>query len=302
MNKYLVSFALVIAFLNVNAQWSDPEVKIMNDAARKGVAGSFIKLSDGITHYEKAGTGKKGVVVLVHGFSVPYFIWNGFFENLVKEGYLVIRYDEFGRGYSDRLKKEYTSDVYSRQIFDLIKGLSIKEPISLIGVSFGGIVSANFTLAYPKLVNKLVLIDPASETEKNKKNVTEQAFDEMMAKSSEARANGQLEDFKYPANFPNWVNDYKVQMQYKGTRKALVSTTYHYDTISYLDRYKSLQNLNKRVLLIWGTEDHAVPFKYSDSIRATLNVQFLSISDAGHLPYLEKPEIANKEVIEFLKK
>ena len=91
-------------------------------------------------------------------------------------------------------------------------------------------------------------------------------------------------------------------MQYKGTRKALVSTTYHYDNISYLDRYKSLQNLNKRVLLIWGTEDHAVPFKYSDSIRATLNVQFLSISDAGHLPYLEKPEIANKEVIEFLKK
>jgi pimeloyl-ACP methyl ester carboxylesterase len=26
------------------------------------------------------------------------------------------------------------------------------------------------------------------------------------------------------------------------------------------------------------------------------------ISDAGHLPYLEKPAIANKAVVEFLKK
>jgi len=300
MNKYLVSFAFVIAFLNVNAQWSDPEVKIMNDAARKGVAGSFIQLSDGVTHYEKAGTGKKGVVVLVHGFSVPYFIWNGFFEHLVQEGFQVIRYDEFGRGYSDRLEKDYTSKVYSQQLYDLIKGLSIKVPVSLIGVSFGGIVSTNFTLAYPKLVNKLILIDPASE--RNKTNGTEQSFDEMMAKSSDARAKGQLEDIKYPANFPNWVNDYKVQMQYKGTRKALVSTRYHYDTIPYLDRYKSLQNLNKPVLLIWGTEDHTVPLKYSDSIRSTLNVQFLSISDAGHLPYLEKPAIANKAVVDFLNK
>ena len=288
------------AAINVHAQWSDPEVKIMDAAARKGVAGSFIKLSDGITHYEKAGTGKSGVVVLVHGFSVPYFIWNGFFENLVKEGYQVIRYDEFGRGYSDRLTKDYTAKVYTQQLYDLINGLSVKEPVNIIGVSFGGIVSTNFTLAHPRLVKKMVLIDPASE--RNKTIATEQSFDEMMAKSSDARAKGQLEDFKYPANFPNWVENYKVQMQYKGTRKALVSTRYHYDTIPYLDRYKSLQKLHKPILLIWGTEDHTVPLKYSDSIRATLNVKFLSISDAGHLPYLEKPEITNKEVIDFLKR
>jgi pimeloyl-ACP methyl ester carboxylesterase len=300
MNKYILIICMAVAVLNVNAQWSDPEVKLMDANARKGVSGSFIKLSDGITHFEKAGTGKNGVVVLVHGFSVPYFIWNGFFENLVKEGYQVIRYDEFGRGYSDRLNKNYTSTVYTQQLYDLIKGLSIKQPINLIGVSFGGIVSANFTLSYPNLVKKLVLIDPVSE--RNKTFGTELAFDEMMAKSSDARANGQLEDFKYPANFPHWVEDYKVQMQYKGTRNALVSTRFHYDSIPYLDRYKSLQNLQKPVLLIWGTEDHTVPLKYSDSIRSILNVQFLSISDAGHLPYLEKPIIANKELIDFLKK
>ena len=285
-------------FLQASAQWKDPEQKEMNEDARKGVSGSFIQLSDGITHYEKAGEAKNGVVVLVHGFSVPYFIWNGFFENLVKQGYLVIRYDEYGRGYSDRLKKEYTSSVYTKQLKDLIKELKIKMPVNIIGVSFGGIVATNFTLAYPQLVKKMVLIDPASERNKNK--FTEQQLEKWMGINSDKRANSQLEDFKYPDKFPNWVDDYKVQMQFKGTRMALASTEFHYDTVYYLDRYKSLDNLKKPILLIWGTDDHTVPFKYSDSIKAVLNVRFLPVPDAGHLPYLEKPEIVNKEVVEFL--
>jgi pimeloyl-ACP methyl ester carboxylesterase len=124
----------------------------------------------------------------------------------------------------------------------------------------------------------------------------------MMGKYSEKRAVSQLDDFVHPENFPNWVSNYKVQMQYKGTRKALVSTLFHYDTVSNLDRYKSLQNLHKPILLIWGTEDHTVTYNYSDSIRSLLKVDFLSVSDAGHLPYLEKPELVNKKVVDFLKK
>lgn len=299
MLKSIFVFFFSILLIQSNAQWKDPEQKEMNADARKGVSGNFIKLTDGITHYEKTGEAKHGVVVLVHGFSVPYFIWNGFFENLVKQGFQVIRYDEFGRGYSDRLNKNYTSAVYTQQLKDLLKELKIKTPINIIGVSFGGIVSTNFALAYPHLVKKIILIDPASERNNNKGTV--QDLEKWMGMNSDLRANSQLEDFKYPNLFPNWVSDYKVQMQYKGTRMALASTRFHYDSVAYLDRYKSLNSLKKPVLLIWGTEDHTVPLKYSDSIKAVLSVRFLSVSDAGHLPYLEKPGIVNQEVIQFLR-
>jgi hypothetical protein len=47
-----------------------------------------------------------------------------------------------------------------------------------------------------------------------------------MGLNSEKRAESQLEDFKYPNNFPGWVANYKVQMQYKGTRMALASTRF----------------------------------------------------------------------------
>ena len=295
----LVILFSTILFIESNAQWVDPEQKEMNASARKDVSGSFIQLSDGVTHYEKAGIAKNGVVILVHGFSVPYFIWNGLFEQLVKEGFQVIRYDEFGRGYSDRLKKNYTSSVYSNQLKDLIKGLHINTPVNIIGVSFGGIVSANFTLAYPALVKKVILIDPASA--RNNIQGTVEETENFMGMNSDKRAASQLEDFVHPENFPNWIADYKVQMQYKGTRRALASTRFHYDTVNYLDRYKSLDTFKKPILLIWGTEDHTVPIQYSDSIRAVLKAQFLAVPQVGHLPHLEKPAIVNKAVIDFLK-
>ncbi len=298
LKSILVLFASIYC-LQSSAQSKDPEQKEMNATARKGVSGSFIQLSDGITHYEMAGSPKQGVVVLVHGFSVPYFIWNGFFETLVSQGFQVIRYDEFGRGYSDRLKKNYTSAVYTLQLKDLLKGLKINTAVNIIGVSFGGIVSTNFTLAYPQLVKKVILIDPASERNNNKGTVQE--LEKWMGLNSDKRAESQLEDFKYPNKFPNWIADYKVQMQYKGTRMALASTRFHYDSLTYLERYKNLNSLKKPVLLIWGTEDRTVPLKYSDSIKAILNVRFLEVKDAGHLPYLEKPEIVNKEVVQFLR-
>ena len=53
MNKSLLLIVVAFIAINTNAQFKDPEQKIMNAEARKGVEGSFIKLSDGFTHYEK---------------------------------------------------------------------------------------------------------------------------------------------------------------------------------------------------------------------------------------------------------
>src|ERR1044071_7303856 len=78
------------------------EIKAMDDEARKNVPGQFIKLSEGFTHYEMSGADTGKVVILVHGFSVPYYIWDATYDSLAQNGFHVIRYDEFGRGFSDR--------------------------------------------------------------------------------------------------------------------------------------------------------------------------------------------------------
>ena len=79
----------------------------MNNEARKGIPGQFIKLTNGITHYQSGGPDTGKTIILVHGFSVPYYIWDTTYDSLVQNGLHVIRYDLFGRGYSDRPDVKY---------------------------------------------------------------------------------------------------------------------------------------------------------------------------------------------------
>jgi pimeloyl-ACP methyl ester carboxylesterase len=253
----------------------------------------------GQTHYELDGQDTGKVVILIHGFSVPYYIWDGTFEYLVEHGFRVLRYDLYGRGFSDRPDVLYNKKLYLDQIKELIEQLHLKKPVSLVGVSFGGILATDFTSDYPELVNKVVLIDPGYTTMIPK--VPEFIPEIKETITANDRANGQMEDFIYPELHPDWVKQYLPQMEYKGFRRSLISTTYNYH---YNGRESStlLNSRHKPVLLIWGKEDKTVPYTYSDSIRSVLKTQFLPVDDAAHLPHLEKPEIVNPAIVTFLKK
>lgn len=271
----------------------------MDAAARVNVNGQFIALTDGITHYERGGTDTGKIVILVHGFSVPYYIWNGTYDSLVQHGFHVIRYDEFGRGFSDRPDAVYNPALYRKQLFDLITSLQLKVPVNVAGVSFGGAVVTDFALHYPQLIDKIILIDPVFAF--GRKQDLEIIANYKMAIGHQKQAAGQLEDFKYPERFTGWVEKYKVQMQYKGFRHALISTINNYSGDSIISNYRSLNALHKKILLIWGREDKTVPFNYSDSLQQIVKVNFFAVDDAGHLPYLEQPLLVNEKIISFLK-
>jgi pimeloyl-ACP methyl ester carboxylesterase len=270
----LAAVVLVIVF-----EVNNVESQSMDEVARKSAPGKFISLRGGITHYEIGGSDTAQTVVLVHGFSVPYYIWGGTFDSLVKAGYQVIRYDEFGRGYSDRPDGAYTPAFYRTQLSDLITALKLKAPLTLAGVSFGGAVATDFAVHYPALVDKVILEDPVFNF--RKAGAPETVVDFYMALNHEKQATGQLDDFKYPALFPGWVEQYRPQMQYKGFRHALASTLINYSGDSIIANYRKLNSLGKEVLLIWGTEDQTVTYNFSDSLRRILKADFLSVDDAG---------------------
>ncbi|HVW97385.1 MAG TPA: alpha/beta hydrolase [Mucilaginibacter sp.] len=277
---------------------SDFEKKELTDAERKGTSGEYIKLSQGVTHYQIAGPDTGKTVILVHGFSVPYYIWDGTFAYLAAQGFRVLRYDQYGRGFSDRPDVNYTRELYQTQITDLISQLKLKTPVTLIGVSFGGGITTDFTCKHPELVGKVVLIDPVYPWKKP--SAPEFYTDYEEATGGQERADGQLADFKYPERHPQWVSKYLVQMHYKGFRHALVSTRYHYNYNGRRDN-TCLNAAGKKVLLIWGKDDHTVPFTYSDSVRSVLKAEFFPVDDAAHLPYIEQADTVNKRISNFLK-
>lgn len=291
----------VLAFIGLYIFYKikNVETKTMDAEARRNTNGQFIQLTDGITHYEIAGADTAQTIVLVHGFSVPAYIWGATFDSLVQQGFRVVRYDEFGRGFSDRPDVDYTPALYRKQLHDLIHSLKLKTPVHIAGLSFGGAVVTDFAVRYPSLIDKMILVDPVYRF--RSAGGTEAVVNYAMAIDPEKQAGGQLEDFKYPEQFPNWVDQYKVQMQYKGFRHALISTLIHFPGDTIVSNYHKLDALNKKILLIWGKEDQTVTFNYSDSLRKDVRMDFFPVDDAKHLPHLEKPLSVNQKIVSFLK-
>jgi pimeloyl-ACP methyl ester carboxylesterase len=291
----LISVSILIGCLYF---FKDREKKEITDTDRKNAGGQYVMLKQGYTHYQIAGPDTGKTVILIHGFSVPYYIWDGTFEYLVNQGFRVIRYDMYGRGFSDRPYITYDKQLYMNQLSELISKLHIKTPVSLAGISFGGEVTTDFACLHPELVNKVILIDPGYKNAKPPVPQFVTIFEEAI--TADDRAMGQLSDFKYPQNHPHWVSQYKVQMEYKNFRWAIASTRYNYP-YKGLESSACLNTKHKPVLLIWGQEDHTVPFKYSDSIRSVLKTDFFPVPDAAHLPSIEKADTVNAKIVSFLK-
>jgi pimeloyl-ACP methyl ester carboxylesterase len=291
----LISVSILIGCLYF---FKDREKKEITDTDRKNAGGQYIMLSQGNTHYQIAGPDTGKTVILIHGFSVPYYIWDGTFEYLANEGFRVIRYDMYGRGFSDRPYISYNKQLYMNQLSELISKLHIKTPVSLAGISFGGEVTTDFACLHPELVNKVILIDPGYKNIRPAVPQFVTIFEEAI--TADDRAMGQLSDFKHPQNYPQWVSKYRVQMSYKNFRWAIASTRYNYP-YNGLESSACLNTKNKPVLLIWGKEDHTVPFKYSDSIRSVLKTDFFPVPDAAHLPSIERADTVNAKIASFLR-
>lgn len=269
----------------------NPERSELTDAARAGAHGKFIRLSDGVTHYDVAGPDSGRTVVLVHGFSVPYYIWDSTSTRLAAAGYRVVRYDEFGRGLSDRPDVRYVDDLYDRQLGELLDSLKITERVDLAGVSMGGAVTSMFAGRHPQRVRSLTLVDPVAGA------VGEQGMFGWpvvggvlwQTLAVPTLADGQTTDFVDPSKFPGWADRYREQMQYKGFGRALLSHRVTRTGMTMDTVYQRVATTSIPVLLIWGKEDKTVPFELSEGVRKAIpSAEFHAIEGAGHLPMLEK--------------
>ena len=284
------------------------ETRELNDVTRKDLSGSFIELPDGVTHYELNNPEKENTVILVHGFSVPYFIYDPTFEFLTQSGFRVVRYDLFGRGFSDRPDTCYNIDLFVRQLGDLLDALGCTRPVNLVGLSTGGPITAAFTARFPEQVNKLVLIDPIGAKILALSRILKvaampivgEAIIGLVGSVGMVRNIAALFDRALVEHFQA---RYIAQMQYKGFRRGILSTIRNGMLDSFLEIYERVGKMDKPVLLFWGRNDPTVPFKHSDDLRAAMpNLEFHAIDHCGHIPHYEKPEEVNPVLLDFLRK
>jgi pimeloyl-ACP methyl ester carboxylesterase len=284
------------------------ETQELNETTRKQADGSFVTLTDGVTHYELGGPENGNPVVLVHGFSTPYFIFDTTFEFLVSSGFRVLRYDLIGRGYSDRPHVDYDIHLFVRQLKDLLDALGL-EQINLVGLSMGGPITASFVCENPDYVVRHVLIDPAGAKRVSLPPILEALklpiFGELAFGlfGSVGMIKGIASDMLDQETVAHFQNQYKIQMRYEGFKRAILSTIRNEMLESFYETYVQVGKMQKPTLLFWGTKDKTVPFENSKVImQAIPHAEFHAIENCGHIPHYEKHEIVNPILLEFLSK
>jgi pimeloyl-ACP methyl ester carboxylesterase len=95
---------------------------------------------------------------------------------------------------------------------------------------------------------------------------------------------------------------FSVQMQFRGFRRAILSTMRSGMLGSFYETYERVGKLGKSTLLFWGRDDITVPFEHNEKIRIAIpHAEFHAIDNCGHIPHFEKPEIVNPILKRFLK-
>lgn len=102
---------------------------------------------------------KNGPVVLfIHGTASANDIWEKQYQLLNKSDYRVIGVDLRGHGKSKDPGGVCTTGDHVEDLKKTLEYMDIKEPIIIIGHSFGAVLAVKFAEKYPILVAKLLLV------------------------------------------------------------------------------------------------------------------------------------------------
>lgn len=292
---------ILLILLGCSKEFTDPETILKDDAFRASVkTGAFAKLSDGYTYYEYANPTSDTIVVMVHGFSVPSYIWDSTFNAAVKRGYAALRYDTYGRGYSDSPDVVYDVALYAQQLKDLLDYLQISKPVNLLGLSDGGRTISAFAFQYSQRVRYLIYVDPAGfdnpappDSTASPMVTEEEVIGMKQSDRYKNMAAGQLSDFYDSTQFRGWDKKYAEIMKYKGFVRALLSTNKNRTSLEI--EHRRIASSGIPVIAIWGEHDTVVKL---EEVKPTMmdripNLELFVLPKAGHLPHMEQTAMFN---------
>ena len=298
---------LALLFLVFSYLYAINSKPLLDEQARQAAPGHFIQLGKGLVHYELTGPASATTVVLVHGLATPSFIWDNNSQAMLDAGFRVLRYDHYGRGFSDRPDVVYDRDLYIQQLDELLTKLAIKSPVHLVGLSMGGAVVTSFTDRLPERVASLGLIAPAGfpieESLAMKVGKLPILGDYLMAVIGDWVVwEGVKEAFVHPDNLTTEFEEkFKVPLRYAGFQRAILSTLRDMDMNNMAEIYQRVGKLQTPSLLIWGRKDAVLPFSNSEKVQAAIpHVTLNAVDGAGHNLNYENPEIVNSKLLAFL--
>ena len=313
MNKFLIGLVVVFILLWLPYFIKTSSLKTISETDIPEVGG-WAPLVQGNLYYRwyEPEISNNEIVVLVHGFSTPHFVWDGMKEFLVDAGYKVLVYDHFGRGFSERPSVVYDQDLYVESLKGLLDYQNISQSVHLVGYSMGGPVVGYFTQQYPDSVKSISFIAPAGFMKEDSVSriaimpVVGDWFWQVFGKwlyFREVRNEATSSDDSVGLSESKFVKKYSVQMKYKGLIEALLSTVRNFNFFNAKRMFDKVGDLKIPTITIWGTDDGVVPFAGSSELMQSIPHSELKIINEGkHDIAYANPSIVGNTILEFLDK
>jgi pimeloyl-ACP methyl ester carboxylesterase len=303
----LALLALLIAAAAAPYFLGDVENAVLDAEHRKAAQGQFAETGEGTTHYELTGPRDAQTVVLIHGLGSWLFAWDPIAPDLTRSGFRVLRYDVFGRGYSDRPTRRYDDDLLDSQLLELLQALDITDPVYLVGWSMGGAIAAVFADRHPEMVGKLALLAPAGipmEPPPLLRAIRVPLLGEWMMRlqSDELVISGVTGQFYRQESAPLFAKRFAPQLQFKGYRRAILSTLRNYPLFDLVETYQRIGGRELPTLVIWGEDDVVLPVANAEYLRAAIPTSDIhTLDQAGHAVHFEEPKRVSPLLLSFFK-
>ncbi len=266
----------------------------------------IIEIDDMKIHYKDEGQGP--VLILLHGVCASLHTWDGWAARL-KDRYRIIRLDIPGFGLTGPApdKSQYRKEEAVRLFEKVVDEMKL-EKFYLAGNSLGGYISWNYTLKHPDKVQKLILVDSVG-------------FPQPLPGLLAFASNPLIRPFaKY--TMPRFLFDDAVEQVYGDKSKVTQELKDRYFDLamregnkgSYIDVFtemrrlcddenlsQGIKDLSVPTLVMWGTRDEWIPFKYFENWKKELpNAKFVQYEGAGHTPMEEIPDETARDADLFL--
>ncbi|MCC5668116.1 alpha/beta hydrolase [Nostoc sp. CHAB 5784] len=253
------------------------------------------------TTYVKQGSGGTPIL-LIHGFDSSVLEFRRLLPLLSgdNETWAV---DLLGFGFTDRLSGiAYSPTAIKTHLYYFWKNL-IKQPVILVGASMGGATAIDFTLTYPEVVKKLVLIDSAGLA--GGSPLSKLMFPPFDYLATQFLSNLKVRERVSRIGYKNQslasvdaLSCGALHLQMPSWHQALIAFTKSGGYSAF--RFKKISQIVQQTLILWGDSDKilgtrdAMRFK-----RAIPHSTLVWIQDCGHLPHLEQPQITAQHILDF---
>jgi 3-oxoadipate enol-lactonase len=262
----------------------------------------FAEVNGAKLYYEVAGEGHP--LVLIHGGLVDRRLWDDQFD-VFAQHYRVIRYDIRGFGNSDVPAGPYSN---YEDLYGLLKFLGV-EKAYVMGLSMGGGIAIDFTLAHPEIVAALIPVAAgvsgfqSSEASRQKWAEIEKATERGDIAQAVELENRMWTDG--PNRRPEQVNPVVRQ-------RVAEMNTHNYALLNpdaplpqglEPPAISRLSEIRVPTLIIVGDEDVQDILVIADILEAGIaDAKKVIIPGTAHHLNMEKPEEFNQVVLTFLER